>query len=241
MMRINDEILSAMLDGELDADQTLEVNRAMAADPKLAARFAELAAANASFVQSARMIDEAPMPEAITRLLEGQESGDSNVTDMQAFRQLRKPTHSGGNNPALRWAALAASLALAIGLAGGNLLGTGSSSHALSPAVADALNSVSSGEQIAIGSDESMLAGFSFVDAEERFCRQFSVNSEDGSSNQIACREGEDWEQIAVIRSPEQTTENYQPASSNHALDGVLDTMMVGAPLSLEEEARWLD
>lgn len=241
MMRINDEILSAMLDGELDADQTLEVNHAMAADPKLAARFAELAAANASFVQSTRMIDETPIPASITRLLETQADGDNNVADMQAFRQLRKPTHNAANKPAIRWAALAASLALAIGLAGGNLLGTGSSSHALSPAVADALDSVSSGEQVIISSDASMLAGFSFVDTEDRFCRQFSVNTQDGSSNQIACRDGDDWEQIALIRSAEQATENYQPASANHALDGVLDTLMVGSPLSLEEEARWLD
>ncbi|WP_339867017.1 hypothetical protein [Pseudohongiella nitratireducens] len=241
MMQINDEILSAMLDGELDAEQTQEVNHAMVADPKLAARFAELAAANASFVQSAKMIDEAPMPDAVTRLLESAEQ-DSNVADLQAFRQLRKPTHNASNKPALRWAALAASLALAVGLAGGNLLGTGSSSHALSPAVADALNSVSSGEQVEIGSTESMLAGFSFVDTDERFCRQFSVNSQDGSSNQIACRDGEDWEQVAVIRSTEQLSESYQPASANNqALDGVLDTIMVGAPLSLEEEARWLD
>ena len=87
-----------------------------------------------------------------------------------------------------------------------------------------------------------MLAGFSFVDTDERFCRQFSVNSQDGSSNQIACRDGEDWEQVAVIRSTEQLSESYQPASANNqALDGVLDTIMVGAPLSLEEEARWLD
>lgn len=241
MMRINDEILSAMLDGELDAEQTLEVNHAMAADPTLAARFAELAAANASFVQSSRMIDDIPMPESITRLLDEHADNGSNVADLQAFRQLRRPTHNIGNKPAFRWTALAASLALAVGLAGGNLLGTGSSSHALSPAVADALNSVSSGEQIIISSDESMLAGFSFVDTEERFCRQFSINTQDGSSNQIACRDGEDWEQIALIRSAEQATENYQPASANQALDGVLDTLMVGSPLSLEEEARWLD
>ena len=188
MMQINDEILSAMLDGELDAEQTQELNHAMAADPKLASRFAELAAANASFVQSAKMIDEAPMPEAITRLLKSADQ-DSNVADLQAFRQLRKPTHNASNKPALRWAALAASLALAIGLAGGNLLGTGGSSYALNPAVADVLNSISSGEQVDIGSTESMLAGFSFVDADERFCRQFSVNSQDGSSNQIACRD----------------------------------------------------
>ena len=82
MMQINDEILSAMLDGELDAEQTQEVNHAMVADPKLAARFAELAAANASFVQSAKMIDEAPMPDAVTRLLESAEQ-DSNVADLQ--------------------------------------------------------------------------------------------------------------------------------------------------------------
>ncbi len=55
----------------------------------------------------------------------------------------------------------------------------------------------------------------------------------------IACRVGDDWNLRAAIPAGDQAS--YQTASSDRALDAILDTMMKGDLVSPEQEKKVIE
>lgn len=237
-MQTNDETLMALADGEISGPQADRLYAQIAEDPALAARFAIFARTADLVRQAAREHPGSAVPddlvarirslgEAITK----PEPEKPEASRVVPFRRSSSP----------QWQpmALAASLALAVGLGTGLFLSKPASSpegQVLSAAIIAPLDSVPSGEVVALEEGRSVTIISSFADASGAFCREYeTVTSDRGGYVAVACRDDEDWTLrfAMAIAGP---SEGYAPASSLEALDVALDAMGAQEPMALEEE-----
>lgn len=227
-MTINDDILSAFLDGELSAQEMAQVQEAIAQDADIARRFNQLASVQALVGKQAALIDQVPMPASVLALLQEEQT---NVVPLSRFRKARQQV----TQRLREHAALAASVALVVGFAGGQWLGgTGTDSTA---AVFAALESTPSGQTIVLADGGQVMARFSFVDPAARFCRQYQHQDSTGSSENLACRDQAGWTLVASARSSALGgSDTYATASGPRLLDSLLDVMMPGQALNQTEE-----
>jgi len=223
-MTISDETLSAFLDRELSDDKMAHVRDAIAVDPAVAERVAQLASVDALVRKHADAMSTKEMPENITRLL-----APNNVVDLSLWNRTRRILQE--------HAALAASLALLVGLSAGYL--GGSDSPATRPDLATWLDSAISGETVTVDSDTRLLARFTFIDNQQRYCRHYQLQTEDAVSENVACRHHDGWELVATAQTSRiHQANDYQLASSTALLDSTLDVMMQGQALSLDDETQ---
>lgn len=242
-MTINDEMLSAYLDNELSEHDRALVQASLRDNKAAADRLAQLASVDALIGQQAALIDQMPMPASVLAMLgaapapaASSRSTNSNVVELSRFRQARQRVMQ----VVREHAALAASLALLLGFAGGQMMPTSggdAGANDSNAAFFAALDTLPSGQQLAVDSATSLTARFSFQDTQARFCRQYQVQDAQGSSENLACREQDQWTLVASIRSSAvPATAQYQTASGPRLLDSMLDTMMQGSALSQAEE-----
>jgi hypothetical protein len=226
-MTISDEKLSAFLDRELPEQEMAQIREAIQQDTALAERLADLARADGAVRRYAAAIDSVPMPERVLQLLrEGNTEQSANVVDFSRWQQARQRI----TRTFREHAALAASIALVAGFAGGHFMSDnnpGSPAMGLTASVRAALDSSASGTTVDLHDDATLLAHFSFRDNQARLCRQFSLRETQGASENLACRTDGNWELIATARFA-------------NLLDSTLDVLMQGAALSLAEEAELL-
>lgn len=226
----SNESLSAFLDGELPEDQMEEVRDAVADDPDLARRLAQLSEVDRLVRMHAEAIDTVPTPDSINRLL-----AQDNVVDLSLWNRTCAVIG--------KHAALAASLALLIGFSAGYIGGSGTP-HS-SPSYMVWLDTAVSGTPVVTDADTQLTARFTFVDRQQRYCRQFQLQSGSVVSENVACREQEGWTLVATARTSHVfPADEYQLASGGALLDSALDAMMPGSAMSLEEEqalirAQW--
>jgi hypothetical protein len=224
-MGISDEMLMAYADGELDAAAMAEVERAMAEDESLAERVAAFADTrravkaayaapppiSADLAAKVRALGAASRPSPAT----------AGVIDLASRRR-----------PAPVWStAMAASVALAVGLAGGWYAGTGAPGGeglqltALSdPGISGALATVAAGDRLELGA----------------LCREFEYDQSAGSTYVgVACEQSGTWDlRFAVASAPDDG--GYAPASSLDTLDAYLEATGAGQPMTPEDEAAAL-
>ena len=112
-MKISDEQLSAFLDRELPDKEMIQIREALSVDLDLADRLAELAVTDELVRTHASTIDSVPIPDSITRLLK-----TNKVVDLSWWRRTHQQI--------TEHAALAASVALLLGLGFGYLIPAGS-------------------------------------------------------------------------------------------------------------------
>lgn len=227
-MRITDDVLSAFLDHELSEPEMDAVREQLALDPELADRLAELAAVDARLQRHYGAIDDQPMPEAVTRLLEQPGPGDrsDNLVAFPWWRRLR--AHSGK----------AVAAAVIAGLAMTQWLNAPALNEPAGQALAEVLEHEASGRAYALSSDVTLTPRLTFQNQAGDWCRQFRVDRPAAASEQIACRDGSGhWEVVAQVDVPSTPgTQRYQTASGGSALDSALDRIMAGQPLALEKE-----
>lgn len=221
-MSPDDEMLMAYADGELDPLTAKRVERAIAADPALAAKVAAQRALRARLGAAFAPVADAPVPDRLTAML---------TSDVLPLLPRPVPTRQ-------RWvqaAALAATLVLGVAvgnqmrsppvtMAGGGLTASGALARALDT-------------QLAANTGEThMLA--SFRDRSGAWCRVFTTPSLGG----IACREREDWI-LRRTRSPDrrQVADYRQAGSADAALMAEAQDMMAGNPLDAAAERRARD
>lgn len=218
-MNYPDDILMAYADGELDEPLRGEVERAVAADPALAAIVAGHRALRRDvFAAFAGVVDE-PVPARL------QARGPAKVLAFDAARGARQRAGAPLPNPvpaaALprawpRWGALAATLALGV-LAGSLWSGGGESDAGFVTAQAGG-HLVARGQldgalsrQLASdpAADSPVRIGVSFATRDGGYCRSFQV----GASAGLACRDGEAW-RIPVLREAPAAAGAYRQAAS---------------------------
>ena len=232
-MNITDEILSAFLDSELSEPTMNAVRDQIALDPSLADRLAELASVDAELQRHYGAIDQQPMPDAVTRLLE-QPAPVEHPDNVVAFPWWRRLKNHAGQ---------AVAAALVAGFAMTQWLG--------SPAVDDpgwastiqVLEQQPSGKAYAVGTDTTLTPRLTFRNQAGDWCRQFRVDLPAESSEQIACRDGSgSWQTVARIEvEPGPATGAYQTASGGRVLDSTLDRMMAGQPVDSGAEMALID
>ncbi|MCU0902542.1 MAG: zf-HC2 domain-containing protein [Tabrizicola sp.] len=240
-MAITDELLMAYADGELDAAEMAEVERAMAEDESLAERVA-------IFADTRRAVKDAyPAPAPVSADLAAR------VRAMTEAAEARPATAAvidlaARRKPAPVWSlAMAASLALAVGLAGGWYVGTGASGGeglrltALSdPAISGALATVAAGERLELADGNAFAAIATFRTADGEVCREFEYDQAAGSTYvAVACDQSGTWDlRFAVASAPDDG--GYAPASSLDTLDAYLEATGAGQPMTREDEAAVL-
>jgi negative regulator of sigma E activity len=249
---IDDDMLSAYLDGELPAQDLRDVRTALAKDPALAARLAALQSVNDLVLRHAKALDATPLPASVLSLLQAADQAEA--AGMQSAHAHH--AHAGATivqGPWQRWSrhagaqlALAATLVLALGLALNNLLEPAKAELPALAAYTEMLDSSPSGVAVPVNG-ATLVNRFSFRDQDGRYCRQYQLSTATSGSENVACRTEQGWTLAATLPVPVQATpEVYQPASSSPELNAVLDRMMQGAALDLPTEAtligrRWRD
>ena len=251
MVLLNDETLMAYVDGELDAATASEVEAALANDPAASETVR-------MFRESARLAQDAfaaPMDEQVPAHLlatfddkSAEPAPSADVVDF-ATRRAARPA-----GPIRRHALpLAASIALAVGIAGGwtlssqtvtpedsgLLLGgisTASSLHA-------ALEGTPSGQALAWDGG-SITPVLTFRDTDGRFCREFQAAGAEGGQGSIgiACRGDGQWQAQFAVAAQAGGDGSFQPASGGVAsLETFVDELMTDMPLDPEAEAAALE
>lgn len=234
-----DEQLMAFADGEADFQTGSEINEALRSDPRLAAKIA-MFTASGNLARQSQPLEPVPaaLEDKIRALAAKSAAGGA---DALPLRQAANSNFASWRLP------LAASVALAIGLACGYLANSGRSSatdglqiaNFLDPAAEAALNTVPAGSRQQLG-DDLFTAIASFKNASGQLCREFERDFKSGAFVVgVACLENDRWSAQAVIASA-RSDGGYAPASSMDAIEAYLSAIGAGPVLPPAEEAAAL-
>jgi hypothetical protein len=197
-MELNDELLSAYLDGALDAAPRARVEAALDADPGARLR-----------LENMRQADQA-LRNALP--LRGGDRFESMLAD-QLVGRAAKPAARG----ALPWA-LAASLA---GLIVGYLLprmDEGNQRDVLDRALLGALDTQRSGAPVVEGTQVLL----TFQAGDGRYCRLFRAGEQDAMGEGLACRSGDEWQLTAWDASVPESADGFRTAGASALVDGAM-------------------
>lgn len=227
-MTIDPETLAAYADGELDPLTAKRVERAIAADPALAAEVTRHRALTAKLRGAFAGLDKQPMPAGVEALLKR----DANIVPF--------PTRAHKPKPQRWYGALAASLVAGLllgqlvprsggdlGFDGGTAVAQGQLAHALDTQLASATDS------------GPVRIGITFRDRAGALCRTF----EQGTTGGIACAQGQQPWRIEQLRggiSGNGGTAYAQAGSPMAMLMADAQTMAAGDPLDAAAEAAAL-
>lgn len=216
---IPDERLMAYADGELAPAEREAVERALAADPALAARLRQHQALRTQLEQAFAAELNEPVPERLTRAVSSGPApakAAAPVVSLAAHRLARGPDAA---PPAPRggwtwahWGGLAASLAFGVlvgrfsgpgapGVDGGGALAMQGSRLIASGALQAALDGASAAAPAS--SSSTVAVQLSFVDRRNSYCRTFSTTGQAG----LACREGDAWALQLLVDAPRGPTD----------------------------------
>jgi hypothetical protein len=243
-MNLSDETLSAFLDAELPEQDMEQVRQAIADNEAVAERLAELAMVDPMVQTFYQAIDQQPVPKAISTLLETPsapfEEPSATESNIVAFPWWRK-----AQQQVQQYAAAVAVIALIAGYGVYQLdtpLQTNTTTAGIDPTITEQLTHLPSGVIALLDDDSIMSIQLSFYNQQGDFCRQYGLQDLSLRSENIACQQQGQWQQVANIEytiSQDQQTE-YQTASGGSALDSLLDNIMVGAPLTTAQEQQIL-
>ncbi len=260
-MTINDEILSAFLDAELPEAQMQAVREQLLTDDSLADRLAALASVDGQLRQHAQLIDEHPLPAAISQLL-AEDTQDPQVvaeftavapaitTVTAATADFAKAATSPASSPTTakiiqfprlhrlqqqlqQHAAAAAMIAFVAGYGGAQLLQQPQDKW---QPIAKLLEQQASGQQITLDAEQQFTAQLSFVDQQGNYCRQYLLRSAQQQSQQLACRTGNSWQLIGSVLQSYHGGADYQTAAGHNPLDPLIDQLIQGSAFTLAEE-----
>jgi len=249
-MTFSDDILMAYADGELDPAERAAIERAMQADPAIAAAVArhralrdDVAAAFADILaepvparlQPPRAQTQAPAQAPAL------EAPPANVTSLAAAREAKDARAAHGARRRWswpEWGALAAMLV--VGVLVGKLTPGGAP-----PAIAGSGNQVVAQGELAAALDRqvggsggnaaAVRIGVSFAARDGRYCRGFVM----GSSAGLACRDGDRWRIPVLAEAEPEGAGGYRQAGSAlpAAVLDAIDARIAGKPLDAAGEA----
>lgn len=234
---VTDEDLMAFADGALPPDRAAAVQKAVDADPDLAARagmFRDSAALLADLGQAL----PSDVPDSVIARVHELASQPAPVVDLAAHRAARRVPF---------WQVpLAASICLAIGVAGTMALrpntadqGAGHLAALESAPIQDALRTLPSGEARQLDGGRVTMIG-SFTNAEGELCREFEYDPPTGQTVVSVSCHRDAWDvRMAVMAAPVDAT-GYAPASSLEVLDAYLAASGAGPQMDPNEEAAAL-
>lgn len=217
---ISDELLSAFLDHALPEAEMERVRQALIEDPSLSDRMAALASVDLVAKAYWDSINAQPLPANVLHQLQ-QAAGGQTLNNVVKFQPRRRI-----------WpVAIAASALLTIAA-----VSTGMFTRIpQTTTIAEALDHAQSGNTVALQADSQLQVIFSFKATTGEFCRHFELTQAHSKNAVIACKRNGRWSTIAEQPLESETAE-YQTATAAHPLDEVLDRMILGGTLTLEDE-----
>lgn len=220
MTDIDEAMLIALVDGELDDVTRRRVERAMAEDPALAERVAIHRRLRERLADHYAPIAQEPLPEAMRALVE----------DSVRVVPLARP--------APRWrgwmtgGAIAASLVL--GLALGRLSGGEGGPIGVQNGVMIAQGGLAQALDAQLASaqgDDPIRIGLTFQRKGGGWCRSF-----DGTLAGVACREGDGWQVQQALPGAGQAHGYRQASSADVRVMATVDALIEGAPVDAAGE-----
>lgn len=229
MMRIDDEMLMAFLDGELEGAERDAVERALQDDPDLRAKLDMQQRLRSTLKSHYDPVATEEVPDRLLALLGATAArDDEKVVSLSAARERKRM-------PAWRnFGAIAATLA--VGLIAGHLIPQRESGpFATRDGVLVAQGGLAQALETQLASAQSADApariGVTFPDREGRLCRTFDTSSVSG----LACHEGGNWSVVMTAAGQGGGATEYRQAGSSLVLQAAQE-MMAGAPLDAEAE-----
>ncbi len=215
-MELNDETLSAYIDGELDDHQRQQVDEALAADPGARLRLARMREADAR-LRAAFPLDAAAGDDPLAALILGHPAAPA------APAQIRTPARRAWyRRPALLTALAAGFGAIAIGAV--LLLGGGiDPGRRADAALSAALDQLPSGGERLDGGDRTRLV-LSFKADDGRWCRVFEQQVAREQRDGLACHDAEGWRVLPLETGAAGET-GLKPAGANAAIDTLMDRL----------------
>ncbi|UZJ45762.1 hypothetical protein OOT55_06850 [Marinimicrobium sp. C6131] len=238
-MNINDDTLSAFLDGELPPAEMEQVRARLAEDPALADRLAELSAVDKLVRKRAHAIDERPLPSGVQKLLAEDDAKpeSAQVIAFPLWRRARQALNA--------QTGIAAAVALALGFGLAEVTdNVGNPQADAFRSVAERLETLPSGTSETLPDGREVTPRLTFVNRDGQHCRQYLVTGGGERSENIACRAPEadaGWEQLASVRQPSAAPGSYQTASGGSLLDSALDQMMDGGIIEPDQEKQLIE
>jgi hypothetical protein len=259
--RLTDETLMLYADGVLDGSEREQVEKALAQSPKLRGRLQVFRKTGRDL---AGVFDEdmtTPIPGGLRDLLSAPMPGPDASTPRPGGSSVpHRPPHTTRQNRRMAWGlpALAASIAVIVGIGFGWLLHGGSAGGG---AFLDGLIQPQDGQLIAQGALQSLLetspsgaktqaflAGsqqqfgvkMTFRDASGAYCREYGIRPAQSQYHAgVACRTGNRWsvKMQALMPGSASAAEQTIPAGADTEMDAVVDAMIDGDPLASGEEA----
>lgn len=220
MTEIDEAMLIALVDGELDEVNRRRVERAVADDPALAERVARHRRLRERLASHYAPLAEAPVPDRLRALL------DRNSRIVPLTRVARGWITGG---------AIAASLVL--GLAIGRMSGEDAGPVGIENGVMvaqGALGQVLDAQLASVQQDSAPIRiGLTFRRKGGGWCRSF-----DGAVAGVACRDGEGWQVQQVLPGAGSGTAYRQASSSDARVMATVDVLIDGVPVDAAGERR---
>ena len=243
-MTIDDETLTAYIDGELSADRMAEITAHLENSPELAKRAERMRLADKLFTQASHAIDSKPMPAEILTMLEAfPENKDKSAEDQKITRLPFKGQQTVSRAPVWQMA-MAASVALFIGLGAGRGLMTPSTSETapqvilaqqtagiIGPgnALFDILEKQPGTSPVAInGTGNTTVTPIMTFRSGDTYCREFDVMTAGSSTRNIACRTENTWiVKLSVGADGHMPSDNSQYQTASQADNPVITAMIL--------------
>ncbi|MDX1822755.1 MAG: hypothetical protein R3197_17815 [Paracoccaceae bacterium] len=238
-MNVSDEMLMALADGELTGPDASKLMARIKASPALTARYAMFTDTAEALRQA---MDPGPVPDYLISTVLTAPTGQAGAAEGPAAMVIPLRQKAAVAPRRMVWPmALAASLALAVGV-GGFLTGRG-----LAPAqagletAAAALAGTATGGSVALA-DGSLARALGSFDTDLGLCRLIAVDGADGHADRaVVCQaEGAGWR--TALSVTEGGAGMFLPASDMAVglIDDFLDGIGAGAAMTPEAEAQVL-
>lgn len=224
---IDEEVLFAYVDGELEGEERTRVEAEIAADPALQQLVAEHRVLAERLQGAFSTILDAPLPAALSP----DAAADAEVVSLAEKRSRRHFLRSSWGPS--HWAAMAATLVA--GIIGGAVFDAGGGpvterdgQLVASNWLEDALDT-----QLASAQDSRapVRIGLTFRKEDGAICRSFAAQLTEG----VACREGKQWQLRGLLRREQAETGDYRLATSSGTTD-MIDQLIVGEALDQAQE-----
>ncbi len=243
-MTVTDEMLSAFLDGELGTSQTDEVRAALDNDPALRARLNQFRQADRSMRQATSKAADRRLPQSVMALMAGDRYA---ANDLEGHRRHR------GDGGRFRPTAMAASIALVVGLTTGALYqgallgdppyGTPAIAARIVPGepLFAALETSPSGATVDLEDVASKVQPvLSFASVSGEPCRELEFTNPNDVVRAVACREQNAWRIDFAVRTKKvRSNVGYQTASASddRLVSSYVSDVMNGDAFGRETEA----
>jgi hypothetical protein len=219
---LNDELLCAYLDDELDPVQRREVAAALAKDAGAQLRLKRMTSADH------RLQNALAAP------------GEDHFHAAMAAKILTGMPVPGWRRAVLPWAAVAAVSGVFAGYLAASLSSKPDSEFGLASLGATETQLL---QKTRAGDTDrgNFRVVLSFKAQDSRYCRVFRTNSQRGGGEGLACRELQGWRLVAWDATSHPTDESYRTAGASTIIDTAMNQLGGSAAFSADDEAQLIE